>query len=314
MTASEKGTTVMMKGLRVVAVTLLSLGFLTVGAAHAQDEGTQRGVPIWKHSLKWWEQHTYWRLGAGEFVYAGSSDNAVVSGPASNGNVSLGLPPGPIPNSGGGVSSHEHFAAGMIGFIIPAFGEHFSVEALLAAPLRLKFQARGELASEPVARTALRNQAGDEIPTQVPAIGQDIGMLHALPPNFTIVYRPFLHSFVRPYVGIGTYWMYTYSMNITAPVLTDPRVNAPQLTLSRPIGCIGQAGLDFKLPWGFYLTTDARFLGCATVHAVMHNVEVYSPTFSPSFGVIKVGDITVNDNMRAWIFSITIGSTFWGGN
>lgn len=308
----DKTTAVHGKWLRMVAAALLvSLGCVAANPAHAQlDDDTEHGVPFWKHSLKWWMQHGYWRLGGGEFIYAGGSTDAVVSG--NDGIVTLGLTPGPLENSGGGVSSHEMLAAGMLGFIIPAFGEHFSVEVLLAAPLKLNFETRGTLGTEPVAREALLGNSGDPLETGVPAIGRSVGSLHALPPNFTIVYRPFLNTFVRPYVGVGAYWMYTYSMKIQAPVLTDPHVTPPQLTLTRPVGCIGQAGFDVRLPWGFYLTADARYLACATVHAVMHDVEVWSPPQSPVFGVIPVGDISMDNHMRAWLISLTVGSTFWG--
>ncbi len=295
----------------VVAALLVSFGCVVANVAHAQvDDDTQRGVPIWKHSLKWWMQHGYWRLGGGEFVYAGSTSDAFFN--ITNGPATLGVTTGSRPNSGGGVSSHEMLAAGTIGFIIPAFGEHFSVEAFLAAPLKLNFETRGTLGTEPVAQEALTGNSGDPLTTGVPAIGRAVGSLHALPPNFTIVYRPFLDTFVRPYVGVGAYWMYTYSMKIQAPVLANPEITSPQLTLTRPVGCIAQAGLDVKLPWGFYLTADARYLACATVHAVMHNVEVFSPQQSPVFGTIPVGDISMDNHMRALLFSVTIGSTFWG--
>ncbi|MDN5874766.1 MAG: hypothetical protein L0H29_10345 [Sinobacteraceae bacterium] len=300
--------------LKLLAVAVLGVGFLISTTAQAQEDGTEHGVPIWKHSLKWWEKHTYWRLGAAEYVYAGSStDEFLVSDSTSSGKVSLGRRPGRIAGSGSGTSSHETLAMGVLGFIWPIFGGHFSTEVLLAAPLKLDFEARGTVATEPVASYALKDQSGDPMPTDVGAIGRKIGTLHALPPNFTIVYRPFLHSIIRPYIGVGAFWMYTYSMDISSPTLHNEHVKDPTLTLSRPVGCVGQAGFDVKLPWGFYLTADARFLGCATVHAELRNIEVWSPSQSPSLGVIHVGTFSVDNHLRAWLFSVSLGASFWGG-
>lgn len=301
--------------LKVVAVALLGAGFmLSTSAAQAQQDGLEKGVPIWKHSLKWWEKHTYWRLGGAELVYFGSS-SAVSLTPSADAysKASLALPIGPIPGSGAGVSSHEHFASGVLGFILPMWGGHVSTEVLLAAPLKLQFQTRGVLENQPVTKEAIGGQPGDPLDPGVPVIGRKVGYIHALPPNFTLVYRPFLHSIIRPYIGVGAYWLYSYSFNITSPALHNSKVHEAQLTLTRPVGCIGQAGFDIKLPWGLYFTADAKYLGCATIHAKLHHVEVYSPTLSPGFGPIKVGTLSVDDHMRAWVFSLTLGSTFWGG-
>lgn len=315
MTQREKGAAVHSKWFKVIAIAVLGLGFAMATTAQAQDEAFhQNDVPIWKHSLKWWEKHAYWRLGAGMYVYAGSSgDEYLLPDSTSSGKVSLGRRPGRIANSGSGTSSHETLAMGVLGFILPVFGGHFSTEVLLAAPLKLEFQARGAVANKPVASYAITDQSGDPLPTDVGPIGRTIGILHALPPNFTIVYRPFLHSIIRPYIGIGAFWMFSYSMNITSPTLHNEHVHDPTLTLSRPVGCVAQAGFDIQLPWHFYFTADARFLGCVTVHAKLKNIEVYSPSQSPSQGVIHVGTFAVDNHLRAWLFSVSLGANFWGG-
>ncbi|HEU0195877.1 MAG TPA: OmpW family outer membrane protein [Nevskiaceae bacterium] len=313
------------KGLRFLQCSLLAAlgcGFLLAGTAQAADAEDQvpsfhSTVPIWKHSLKWWMQHTYWRLGGSETMYFGSSNNVLlVDTPDCRGTASLALACGqPLQDTGAGVSSHDHFASMTLGIVMPFGGGHFSNEILLAAPLKLKFETRGRLINQSIAGTALNLQPGDPLLTGAQPVGRTVGYIHALPPNFTIVYKPWLHSIIQPYVGIGMYWLYSYSFNVTSPALNDPKhgIQQPELTLSRPIGCIGQAGFDVKLPWGMYFRANARYLGCATVHATLAHVEQYAPRLtSVGDGIVDAGTLRVNDKMRMMIFSLTLGSSFWG--
>lgn len=281
----------------------------------ADDQGTDKGVAWYAHSLKWYEQHTYYRFGAGRIVYFGKSTPVILENPSAT--AQLAVPPGPIAGGSAGLNQFNNTIAGELGFILPYFGGHFSLEAAIAPPIKFDFTAGGTLANQSIAPNALQNQpgqpAGDPLPTGVGPIGTKIGTLHALPPALTIVYRPWLDTFIRPYVGVGMVWLFTYNTKVTASTLTDHLNLAPQLVLSRPIGCVAQAGFDVRLPWHFYLTADARYLGCATVHAELRNVSVYSPTLSPSLGPVHIGTISTNAKFQAVLFQLSIGSTFWGG-
>lgn len=291
----------------------LTLLVLMAGVVALPAQVQAEGVPWYAHSLKWYEQHTYWRLGGGIAIDNSHSTPARIED--SQGLLSLGVASGPIAGSSAGLNKYNTTIAGELGFIIPYFGEHLSLEVAIAPPLKMDFDAFGTLATQPVAKYALQNQpgtpSGDPIPSGVGAIGTKIGTLHALPPNFTIVYRPWLDTFIRPYVGIGMVWLFTYSPNITAQTLTY-KVTPPQLVLTRPIGCVAQAGLDVRLPWHFYLTADARYFSCATVHAELRNITVYSPTLSPTFGPVHVGTISVDDRIGLFLVQLSVGSTFWG--
>lgn len=282
---------------------------ITTTTAHADDPT----VPWYGHSLKWYEQHSYYRLGAGRLIYFGGSTPANLDNPS--GKATLAIKSGPIEGSSAGLNRNNTTLAGELGFIIPWWGEHLSVEIAIAPPLKLEFDAHGTLASQSIGPYALQNQpgqpAGDPLPTGVGPLGTKLGTLHALPPQFTLVYRPWLHTLIRPYVGIGAVWLFTYNTDVTNSVLIN-NVQKPQLVLSRPIGCVAQAGFDIRLPWHFYLTTDARYLGCATVHAELRHIMVYSPTLSPSLGPVSVGTVSTNANFRALLVQVSIGSTFWG--
>ena len=288
------------------------------------------------HSLKWWEQHLYYRLGYSRILIKGDSSPVVLSDLSPT--ASLSVQPGPIPDSGANFRSITK-PMGIIGFILPWFGGHFSVEAMLTSPLKFEFDFTGNAATQSLGPNAINVGALASnlptlynllppslqnlgvIPTGIPPLGHKIGSFNALPPVLTLVYhpgtfRPLPFLRVRPYIGAGVAWLMTYNKDITNPTLTNPEATAkygqPQLTLSRPFACVGQAGLDIGLPAGFYLTADARYIGCADVQAEMHNISVVSPTLSPFIGPIQVGNATSTIHIKILAVSLLIGTTFWG--
>lgn len=294
--------------------TLLAMSLLA-GLLGSTAANAEKGVAWYAHSLKWYEQHSYWRLGAGRVIYLGSSTPANIEN--AQGETSAAIASGPIAGSSAGINNNNTIA-GELGFILPFLGEHLSVEVAIAPPLKLDFQAEGTLASQPLGANAFPgpgqggNNQGDPVPTGTQPLGKKLGTIHALPPAFTLVYRPWLHTLIQPYIGVGAVWLFTYNINVTNPVLTQVQPSTTQLVLSRPVGCVAQGGFDVRLPWGFKLTADARYLGCATVHAELRGTQVYANNVSPVFGPANVGTISTNVAFRAVLVQLSIGSTFWG--
>src|SRR5699024_3825197 len=155
---------------------------------------------------------------------------------------------------------------------------------------------------------------GGLLKTGVPPTGRMIGRFKALPPNFTIVYRPFLDTVIRPYISVGMIWLYTYDVNVTNQYLTSAKGSHPKMHFTRPLGCVGQEGFDIALPLNFYLTADAKYIGCADIHAKLTGARVQTTLapFGGGTGSVPVGPISATQHFRAFLYQITIGRTFWG--
>jgi outer membrane protein W len=285
---------------RILSVVLaLGLGGAMTAPAYAF------GLPF--HSLKWYSQHMYYRIGAGHFEYLGSSEPVILRDPSAEARLSVD--PGPIKPSGAKISNDNTLTM-ISGFFIPKTDHHLSLEFQLAPPLDFKFYATGAAAHKAIAAKAL----GGRLNTGVPAIGEKIGRFQSLPPNFTLVYRPFTHTAIRPYIGAGMIWLYTYNVHVTNPVLTTAPGSDPKLHFTKPIGCVVHGGFDIALPLEFYLTADAKYVGCADVDAKLTGARVQSALapFGNGVGSVALGPIRNTVHFRAVLYQITIGRTFWG--
>lgn len=292
---------------------LMALLLLGLGGLAAAPSAYAIGLPF--HDFKWYSKHMYYRLGYGRMLFVGSSGPLVMQNvpPA----ASLALNNGPVPGTGVTISNYSTIL-GTLGFILPWGGNHLSLEANVAPPLKFYIYANQKAANQSLAALAFKtcDSSGNctGIPTGVKPIGRTIGHFRSLPPNFTLVYRPFLHTVIRPYIGAGLIWLFTYDVNVTNRAMNSAPGSDPHLHLSRPIGCVGQAGFDISLPLDFYLTADAKYIGCATVHSKLTGVRVQTNfgSIAGPGGSAAVGPITNTLHYRVLLYSLTIGRSFWG--
>lgn len=70
------------------------------------------------------------------------------------------------------------------------------MQVTLALPLKLDFEVARNAVDESLAPTT---QSG--IPTGVPPLRRKIGSFKALPPNLTVVYRPWIDTLIQPYMA-----------------------------------------------------------------------------------------------------------------
>ena len=202
------------------------------------------------------------------------------------GPAELALPNGPI--AGSGVSAEPNLMiAGTIGYRV---WRELSVEAVLASPFTMELKMTGTLAEMSVAPYALGN-----VPTGVPAFGEELGTTKVLPPIVTAVYRFPVHPRIRPYGGAGLSYVYAYDTKITNNVLTE--VVAPKVEIDPDLAWVLQAGLDIRLWKRLYFTFDAKFVGGLDLVAEMKGLQLKVPNL-PIYGEVDAGTgtaaVTVN--------------------
>lgn len=251
--------------------------------------------------------NTYGRLGVLHFHYYGSSSDLHVDN--ATGLAAQAFGPGGSDLEGTGSSAgNKTSLGGVIGLYLPKTNHHLAVEVLLAPPLKLDFQVSGDAVDQSLAPTALNGANGQTIPTGVPPLGRNIGTFKALPPNFTLVYRPWVDTMVEPYIGAGAMYLYTYDTDVNNTVLNEP--GEPELYLNKPVACVGQLGADLNLPNNMFLNADVKYIGCADVESRVNDIQVNSPTLSPTFGPVDVGSVSSTNEFRAVIYQVSFGMRF----
>lgn len=234
--------------------------------------------------------NSYFRIGAEYFQYFGTSTN--LSGEGRGAPILAATTGNPIADSGSSISNKLTLGA-TYGLFIPKTRHHLAIEFALAPPLTLEFQAKGEA-----------SRIGQKPPfsyiTGGKAVGERIGTLKALPPSFTLVYRPWTKTVFRPYIGVGAMYLYTYDKKVKNTQIQELS-NAlgdghPSLYLSKPVACVGQLGIDFDLPGNLFLTADARYVGCTSVRSTLN-----------------LGDnnkLTSNNHFHAVLYQLSLGIGF----
>lgn len=289
----------------VGAVALLLTGPAVAQAASTsgQTKTTEESGGFFHETIEYLSDNAYLSLGPHYLDYTGSSGPLVVQN--ATGLAAQAFGPGREVLEGTGATvGDKFFVGGTLGIFIPGTNHHWAIEVLLAPPLELTFKLTGRAVDESLAP---KTKTG--IPTGVPAIGRNVGTLKALPPNLTFVYRPWVNTLFQPYIGVGAAYLFTYDIEVTNDVLTRNN-NQPTLKLSEPVACIGQVGMDVKLPSQFYMNVDVRYLGCAEIKSTLTDVEIYSPKLSPTFGPVDVGKISTTVKFEALIYSLTVGWRF----
>ena len=249
-------------------------------------------------------------LGGMFFSTALAQDEEVVLSNV-EGAASLVIEEGPIAGSGSGVKP-LYLPAVSAGMIIKDWGSStLSIEMILAPPnmVDIELTAEGTMATESLAPFALGN-----IPTGVPPAGEDLGIINALPPMFTAVFRPWKDKFFRPYGGAGLAYMIITGGTITNEILTS--VAEPKLEVEHGLGNLGlvlQAGADVKVMKlagkQFWFSLDVKYIGFLSLTAVVRDIYVEAPGL-PVFGPVKVGDAGATVTVNPLIFQAGLGMDF----
>jgi outer membrane protein W len=215
-----------------------------------------------------------------------------------NGPAALALPNGPIAGSGVGAEPNT-MLAGTVGYRI---AKNISLEAVLAAPFTMNLTLTGTLATKSVAPYALGN-----IPTGVPAFGEQFGTTTVLPPILTAVYRYPVHPRVRTYGGLGLSYVFAYDTKVTNAVLTE--VSQPTIDIAPDLAWVLQAGVDIQLWRQMYFTLDAKFVGGLELVAEMNDLKLRVPNL-PIYGAVDVGTGTAEVTVNPLVIQVGVGWDF----
>jgi outer membrane protein W len=267
---------------RAVLVGLVTL--LSTGAAAADKARTKR---------------FYLRLGVVHIAPLSTSDElelADVDGPAS-----LAIQNGPIEGSGA-VVGDATIPGLVVGYTLPVLGDRLGIETVLGLPFTVEFKATGTLRDESLAPMALG------IPTGVPALGEDLGKVKAVPPVVTAVYsftRP--GARVRPFVGAGVAVLFSLDGEATNPILTE--VSQPEFEIPPAPGLALQAGLEAKLWRSIYARLDVKFIAFMEANATMSHIQVRTPEI-PLFDTAEIGTAKMSVMVNPLIVQAGIGMDF----
>lgn len=253
------------------------------------------------------KNNLYLRVGVGYLDYSGSSTELKVENAQGLAATAFGPGRSSLDNTGSSLGD-KTFPAGTIGLYVPWTNHHLATEVTIAAPIKLDFQVSGRAANESLAPTVLDDGSGNAVATGVPPIGTNIGTLKTLPPNISFVYRPWVKTAVRPFVGVGAMYLYTYDTDVSNKFLNSQ--NDPTLYLSKPVACTAKAGVDIDITDQLFFSLSAEYIGCATVKAKLNNISVRAPNLSDQFGAIDVGTISSENKFEAVLYQAAFGIQF----
>lgn len=297
--------------LRAAATLLGATSILMAGGAMAQSQANDNGNTLdadadrgmFGNAISYVKDNTYFRVGVLHLQYHGDSSELKVENAQGLAAQGFGQGESRLDGTGSG-AGNKTTLGGSIGLYIPKTGKHLAMEVMLAPPLKLDFQVTGAAANK-----SLAPETNSGIPTGIPPLGEDIGTFKALPPNFTLVYRPWVDTMVQPYIGVGAMYLYTFDTDVNNKVL-NAYGNEPTLNLDKPFACIGQLGFDVQLPNNLFVTADAKYIGCADVHAKLNNIKVNAPNLSGALGPIDVGTVSSTNKFEAMIYQLSLGMHF----
>lgn len=246
------------------------------------------------------EKPFYFRAGYTSLQPDSSSDEVSLTVP-SDSAATLAITSGPIAGSGASVDPVS-FPSAVLGYRLPWMDGHLSVETILALPFTVEFKAEGTLADESIAPYALGN-----IPTGVPAMGEEFGESKVLPPVVTLVYRFMLDKPLRPYVGGGMSYMITYDSKVTNPILTQ--YGEPELEIDDVFGYVVQGGVEYNFYKDWWVNFDVKFIGGLEADATVSGIYVDTPAL-PTYSPAEVGDASVSVTVDPWVYHIGVGFDF----
>jgi len=294
---------------RAAGVILGSAGLLMAGAAMAQaptqDDG-ETAAPsqnVFAKSFDYVKHNSYFRVGVLHLQYYGTSSELQVDNAEGLAAQGFGAGESSLPNTGSSAGNATTLG-GTYGLFLPMTGHHLAMEVTLAPPIKLDFEVSKNAIDE-----SLAPETQNGLKTGVPPLGRSIGTFKTLPPNFTIVYRPWVDTMIQPYIGVGAMYLYTYDTDVNNKVL-NAYGNEPELNLSKPVACVGQLGADFQLPQNMFITADVKYVGCATVEAKVNDIVINSPNLSDTVGPIDVGTVSSSNDFKAVLYQLSFGMRF----
>lgn len=240
-------------------------------------------------------------------VVCGTSGDLVVSGAIGPAAQAFGPGRTELYNTGAAFGDKTALG-GTLGLFVPGTGHHLALELILAPPLKMDFEVSGRAVDESLAPEALVGDNAEPIPTGVPPLGRKVGTIKALPPNLTVVYRPWLDTRVQPYVGLGAMYLYTYDSEVNNDVLTQ--LNEPTLYTSKPVACLAQLGVDVRVWENVFISVDAKYADCAEIEAKLNNIKINSPTLSPTLGPVDVAQVSTTVEFEALMYQFSVGMRF----
>ncbi|MCG8312073.1 MAG: hypothetical protein MI976_02555 [Pseudomonadales bacterium] len=238
---------------------------------------------------------------AGYTLLAPDSSSSAVTLSDVGGPASLAISDGPIDGSGASVEEVD-FPSVVVGYTLPWLDGHLSLETILALPFTVEFKAEGTLVNESIAPNALGN-----IPTGVPALGDEFGETKVLPPVITLVYRFMLEQPLRPYVGGGVSYMISYDSKVTNPVLTE--IGEPKLEIDNALGYVLQGGVEYRFYEDWWVNFDVKFIGGLEASATVSEIWVETPGL-PTYSRARVGDASIDVTVDPWVYHLGVGFYF----
>lgn len=277
------------------------------GGAMRDLEVSENTNSLFGDAFDFVKNNLYIRLGVGHLSYEGSSTELKVEDAQGLAAQAFGPGRSSLNNTGSGLGD-KTFPAGTIGLYVPWTGRHLATEVTIAAPIKLDFQVTGRAANESLAPEVLEDGSGNGIASGVPALGNNIGTLKTLPPNISFVYRPWVDTAVRPFVGVGAMYLYTYDTDVSNKFLNSE--TEPQLYLEKPVACTAKAGVDVDITDKLFFSLSAEYIGCAKVKAKLNNISVRAPNLSDQFGQIDIGTISSENKFEAVLYQAAFGIQF----
>ncbi len=281
------------------------LATVTTASVSAEVEQPEEQLSYWDTvkvdylGHKKGENPFYFRAGY-TFLIPDSSSSEVnlsdVGGPAS-----LAIENGPIAGSGAEVEG-ANFPSVIVGYTLPWLDGHLSVETILALPFTVEFKTTGTIKEESIAPYALGN-----IPTGVPALGEEFGETKVLPPVVTLVYRFMLDKPIRPYVGAGFSYMITFDEEVTNPVLTE--LGEPGLEVEDVFGFAFQGGVEYNFYKNWWVNFDVKYIAGLEAEATVTDIWVETPDL-PLYDVARVGDASIKVTVDPWVYHLGVGFDF----
>lgn len=203
---------------------------------------------------------------------------------------------GPMPGSEVDVSD-EQLASIQLGYM---FTPHIGIETILGLPaIKFDYEPAGSL------RTDSLDALGLVGPFQ-----QKLGTAKALPIITTLTYQPFPANRVRPYLGVGAAYVYTYDEELTNRQLWTDENNpdtAPDFEVSDEWGAVGQLGLEVDITPKWFFNADVKYIDLE-VRGNVRNAVIDSGI--PLIGEVEASDSYVDVELDPLVYTIAVGRVF----
>jgi outer membrane protein W len=207
----------------------------------------------------------YFKLGATNFNIRADSSEVNLSG--FDWWTELLLEEGPVAGSGVEVNGSTNPSI-TVGYRLPwGNSDSWSIETVIAPPFEIDLKFTGSIRDQSLVPDI------EGVPTEIPALGPDIGELETLPVTVTLLYTFDQPDWLFvPYVGAGFTYIYNKNQTVTNSVLKE--VGEPTLETSNDLGWVLQAGLSAKLSEHWLLNADLKYASGITIESEISGIAV----------------------------------------